>query len=74
MVGTMKLEFQKPSSHIAGAWYDPVTRKLRVEFQYGGSVVHEGVPESMASDFASSESPGGFHHRHLKGRYGGKAG
>lgn len=69
----MKLDL-KPSSHIAGAWYDPATRKLRVEYVSGASWTYDGVPQSVADDFQGSESHGSFHARHLKGRYGGAAG
>lgn len=69
----MKLSL-KPSSHIVGAWYDPESRKLRVEYHHGGSHVYEGVPQDVATAFEDAESHGGFHNRHLKGHYPGTAG
>jgi hypothetical protein len=49
--------------------YDDARNELTVTFTRGPSYVYSLVPAAVATQFAASPSPGGFHNAHLRDRY-----
>jgi hypothetical protein len=57
----MKLNI-RPSSHIAGAEYDPKEKLLRVEFKDGAHHDYWPVDQRTATNFEFAPSPGRYLH------------
>lgn len=60
------LQFQKTSSTISGAVYDPDEQKLTISFKSGHSGFYSGVAEDDAMAFERSNSPGQHHDIYFK--------
>jgi len=58
------------SSNIEHIAYHPGDRELHVTFKSGGTWVYSGVDEDIFHGMKNAESPGGFLHRNVKGRFG----
>ncbi|GET42536.1 KTSC domain-containing protein [Microseira wollei] len=49
--------------------YDPDRHLLQIEFKNGSVYEYEGVDEETWEDLLSTNSPGGFYNREIKGNY-----
>ena len=59
------------SSTMKGFVYDDETEQLTLIFTNGARYMYEGVPRELVEGFKSSESPGRFFAREIKGVYPG---
>ena len=59
------------SSTIKGFSYDDEDEVLTLIFTNGARYMYEGVPRELVEGFKSSESPGRFFAREIKGVYPG---
>lgn len=62
------------SSQIKAIGYDPISKKLDVEFHPrgetpGGVYQYDDVPIKVHQAFKKSESTGSHFHAHIKGKY-----
>lgn len=60
------------SSTLASCSYDEATRELTITFQSGATWIYGGVDKSVYDALVSDMTPGGYFHRHIKGRYPGR--
>lgn len=49
--------------------YNAAERALEVHFQKGGVYRYHGVPQELYDGIKNADSPGRFHHAHIKGQY-----
>lgn len=59
----------KKSSAIKEATYDSSTQELNVTFSSGSKIIHEGVSERDAENFARAESAGKFYNKNIRDRF-----
>jgi len=57
------------SSNLAGYYYDPATRMLKIQFVSGGTHVYNDVPQDVADGLGSAESPGKYFNSSIKNTY-----
>lgn len=57
-----------PSSNVLSAVYDEERRALTVIFRSGHTATYGNIGPETVKDFEMANSPGGFVHRHLRGR------
>jgi KTSC domain len=55
------------SSHIKATKYD--SGQMSIRFADGAEYTYENVPRQMHDALISSDSPGSFFHRHIKGKF-----
>jgi hypothetical protein len=53
------------SSHVLGYHYDPVSKKLTVQFKNGHVYDYEGVHMHEFAALEQAESPGQHLHKHI---------
>jgi hypothetical protein len=57
------------SSNLAAADYNPFGAVLTIQFHSGGTYEYYEVPPQVFDGLTAAESPGRFHHLHIKHRY-----
>ena len=57
------------SSAIEAVGYDPVTRRMKIQFTGGNTYDFCGVPEHIFSGLMSAFSKGTYYNDHIKDRY-----
>jgi len=57
------------SSAIRRVEYNPVTRRMVIEFTSGHSYPFCGVPENVYKALIAASSAGQYYHDHIKGHY-----
>lgn len=57
--------------NVTASSYDPETGHLTVTFHNGRRYRYEGVPQELAAEFGSHDSPGSFLRSHIIGKFDG---
>jgi hypothetical protein len=60
------------SSNLYGVDYEPWSGTLTITFRSGAVYEYYGVPPSVCDGLLAAESPGRFHHTHIKYNYSHK--
>lgn len=60
----------KHSSNIENFAYNPERRELHVTFKHGGEYIYQDVDQDHFHGMKDSDSPGSYHHEHVKSSHG----
>jgi len=57
------------SSNLHGVDYEPWSETLTITFRNGSVYEYYGVPATVCNGLLDADSPGRFHHEHIKNHY-----
>lgn len=57
------------SSNLYGVDYEPWSGTLTITFRSGSVYEYYGVPASVCKGLLRADSPGRYHHEHIKNKY-----
>lgn len=57
------------SSNLYGVDYEPWNETLTITFRSGSVYEYYGVPAPVFDGLVAADSPGRFHHQHIKNNY-----
>jgi hypothetical protein len=57
------------SSNLYGVDYEPWSGTLTITFRSGSVYEYYGVPATVCEGLLAADSPGRFHHEHIKYNY-----